>query len=171
MYRAQRLGLKYLTVSTVMFGAMIAFGLLSSIYYVYPTLLLNIFNFSSAKIVHRIMTPTAMVATALLLGAFVVMAGVYGLLYCASRLYDKAGLRTGKRLSYAALCAIAAAIVLSTPLHLWWKLLIAASCAAYLAIPPVTWRHLNRIHRGDTSHGSKPAQHADRALSGLFRRA
>lgn len=52
MYRAQQLGLKYLTASTVMFGAMIVFGLLSSIYYVYPTLLLNIFNFSSAKIVH-----------------------------------------------------------------------------------------------------------------------
>ena len=52
MYRAQRLGLKYLTASTVMFGAMIVFGLLSSIYYVYPTLLLNTFNFSSAKIVH-----------------------------------------------------------------------------------------------------------------------
>ena len=52
MYRAQRLGLKYLTASTVMFGAMVVFGLLSSIYYVYPTLLLNTFNFSSAKIVH-----------------------------------------------------------------------------------------------------------------------
>jgi nitric oxide reductase subunit B len=52
MYRSQRLGLKYLTASTVMFGAMIVFGLLSSIYYVYPTLLFNVFNFSSAKIVH-----------------------------------------------------------------------------------------------------------------------
>src|SRR5690242_1174184 len=52
MYRSQRIGLKYLTASTVMFGAMIVFGLLSSIYYVYPTLLFNVFNFSSAKIVH-----------------------------------------------------------------------------------------------------------------------
>ena len=52
MYRSQRLGLKYLTASTVMFGAMIAFGLLSSIYYILPGFLLNVFNFSSAKIVH-----------------------------------------------------------------------------------------------------------------------
>jgi nitric oxide reductase subunit B len=52
MYRAQRLGLKYLTASTVMFGAMIVFGLLSSMYYVHPGLLLNTFNFNSAKIVH-----------------------------------------------------------------------------------------------------------------------
>jgi len=117
------------------------------------------------------MTPAAMVITALLLGAFVVMAGVYGLLYCASRLYGQAALKTGSRLSYSALCAIAAAIVLFTPLHLGWKLLVAGSCAAYLAIPPLTWRHLNRIHRGDTSHGSKPGQHTDRTLPGLFRRA
>ncbi len=52
MYRAQRLGLRYLTASTAMLGAMIVFGLLSSLYYVHPTLLLNVFNFNSAKIVH-----------------------------------------------------------------------------------------------------------------------
>ena len=52
MYRSQRLGLRYLTASTVMFGVMIAFGLLSSIYYVRPGFLLNVFNFSTAKIVH-----------------------------------------------------------------------------------------------------------------------
>src|SRR5512135_1614769 len=52
MYRAQRLGLKYLSASTVMFGAMIAFGILSSIYYIRPGFLLNVFNFSTAKIIH-----------------------------------------------------------------------------------------------------------------------
>jgi nitric oxide reductase subunit B len=52
MYRAQRLGLKYLSASTVMFGAMIMFGILSSIYYVLPGFLLNVFNFSTAKIIH-----------------------------------------------------------------------------------------------------------------------
>src|SRR5690349_18259496 len=117
------------------------------------------------------MTPQAMVATALLLGAFVVMAGSYGLLYCASRLHDTAGLRIGRRLSSGALCAIAAAIVLFTPLHSWWKLLIVGSCGAYLVIPPITWRHLHRVHRGDRSNDSKRAQHYDRALAGLFRRA
>ena len=52
MYRSQRLGLKYLTASTVMFGAMVAFGVLSSIYYLWPGLLLNVFNFNTAKIIH-----------------------------------------------------------------------------------------------------------------------
>ena len=52
MYRSQRLGLKYLTASTVMFGAMVAFGVLSSIYYIWPGFLLNVFNFNTAKIIH-----------------------------------------------------------------------------------------------------------------------
>ncbi len=52
MYRSQRLGLKYLSASTVMFGAMVAFGLLSSIYYIRPGFLLNTFDFSTAKIIH-----------------------------------------------------------------------------------------------------------------------
>jgi multisubunit Na+/H+ antiporter MnhG subunit len=117
------------------------------------------------------MTPGSMVATALLLGAFVALAGAYGLLYCASRLYDKAGLRKATRVSYTILCIVAAAIILFTPLHAWWKMLVAASCGIYLAIPPVTWRYLNRLHRGDTSHGSQPPERADRDLFGLFRRA
>ena len=52
MYRAQRLGLRYLTASTVLFGAMILFGLLSSIYFIHPGFLLNVVDFSTAKIVH-----------------------------------------------------------------------------------------------------------------------
>jgi len=52
MYRSQHLGLKYLAASTVLFGAMIVFGLLSALYYVWPGFLLNVFNFSTAKIVH-----------------------------------------------------------------------------------------------------------------------
>ncbi len=52
MYRAQRLGLKYLAGSTVIFGAMVIFGLLSAIYYIRPGFLLDIFNFNSSKIIH-----------------------------------------------------------------------------------------------------------------------
>ncbi len=52
MYRSQALGLKYLTASTLLFGATVLFGLLSSIYFIQPGFLLNTFNFSSAKIVH-----------------------------------------------------------------------------------------------------------------------
>lgn len=95
------------------------------------------------------MTPRAMVATALLLGAFVAVAGTYGVLYCLARLQGRSALRTASALSSAALCAIAAALIVLTPLHLGWKALIAASCAAELALPPVTWRYLTRLHRGE----------------------
>jgi multisubunit Na+/H+ antiporter MnhG subunit len=117
------------------------------------------------------MTPGAMVATALLLGAFVAMAGAYGLLYCASRLYDKAVLRTATHLSSAALCIVATAVILFTPLHAWWKVLVVASCGIYLSIPPVTWRYLKRLHRGNRYHGPRSAKRANRHLFGLFRRA
>ncbi len=90
-----------------------------------------------------------MVATALLLGAFVAMAGTYGLLYCLAHLWDRSVLRNASLLSYAALCAITVALIAFTPLHFGWKVLIAASCAAYLVIPPITWRYLTKLHRGE----------------------
>lgn len=104
------------------------------------------------------MTPRAMLATALALGAFVAAAGAYGILYCAARLWRRRALKTASEASCSAMIAIAAAIVAFTPLHPGWKILIAASCAAYVAIPPVTWRYLNRLHRGErTSHDARPA--------------
>jgi uncharacterized membrane protein YgdD (TMEM256/DUF423 family) len=93
------------------------------------------------------MTPNQMIATAVLLGAFVIAAGAYGLLYCAARISDRKMIRTGGHLSYMGLCLIAFALVAFTPLHFGWKVLVAASCAIYLMIPPVTWRYLARLHR------------------------
>lgn len=92
------------------------------------------------------MTPHAMIATALMLGGFVAAAGTYGLLYCLYRLWRRPGLRTASFVSYGVLCALTAAILALTPLHFGWKILVAASCLAYLAIPPITWRHLQRLH-------------------------
>ena len=93
------------------------------------------------------MTPSAMLATSLLLGGFVTAAGAYALLYCAARMSDHKMLRAGGYASYAALCLIAFALVAFTPLHAGWKALIAMSCVAYLMIPPMTWRYLARLHR------------------------
>ena len=93
------------------------------------------------------MTPSAMLVTALLLGGFVAAAGAYGLLYCAARISEHKMLRAGGYLSYAGLCLIAFALVAFTPLNVGWKVLVAASCAVYLMIPPVTWRYLTRLHR------------------------
>ena len=118
------------------------------------------------------MTPAAMVATALLLGGFVATAGTYGLMYCLFRLWGKPALRVASYLSYGALCTIAGMLVALTPLHIGWKALIAASCMAYLAIPPITWRYLERLHRGErASHDPGFTQHVDRHSAGLLRRA
>ncbi|MGD0076410.1 MAG: hypothetical protein ABSD31_19065 [Candidatus Binataceae bacterium] len=118
------------------------------------------------------MTPRTMVATALLLGAFVAAAGMYGLFYCLSRLRNRRGLRIGSYLSYAALSVIAAMVVALTPLHAGWKVLVAASCIAYLVIPPVTWRYLTRLHREERkSHVARFTKRADRHFSDLLRRA
>lgn len=52
MYRSQRLSLRYFTAAIVLFGVMILFGLLSALYYLYPSMLFNTFNFSTSKILH-----------------------------------------------------------------------------------------------------------------------
>lgn len=116
------------------------------------------------------MNPHAMIATALMLGALVVAAGAYGLLYCLARMRASAMLDAASHASCVALVVLAAAIVASTPLHSGWKFLVAASAAAYIAIPPITWRYLNRLHRGDND-ASRLAEHAHRARTRLYRRA
>jgi hypothetical protein len=98
------------------------------------------------------MTPTALLATSGLLGLFVLAAGAYGVLYGVGRWRESRGLLTAAKLTYAALCLIVAVIMLATPLGPGWKLLIGVSALVYYAIPPVTWRHLNRTHR---DHGAE----------------
>jgi hypothetical protein len=98
------------------------------------------------------MTPQAFLAASGLLGLFVLAAGAYGVLYGVGRLQESRRLIKAAKVAYAALCAIVAAIVIATPLGFGWKLLIVASAAVYYAIPPITWRHLHRIHR---DHGAQ----------------
>ncbi|TAN02106.1 MAG: nitric-oxide reductase [Rhodanobacteraceae bacterium] len=52
MYRSQRLALHYFVSAVSLFGVMIAFGLLSSIYYLHPSMLFGVFNFNTSKILH-----------------------------------------------------------------------------------------------------------------------
>ena len=52
MYEAQKLGIKYLTAAVTLFGVMILFGLLSSLYYLFPGMLYNVFDFSMSKTLH-----------------------------------------------------------------------------------------------------------------------
>jgi peptidoglycan/LPS O-acetylase OafA/YrhL len=92
------------------------------------------------------MSEIGLLQTALLLGFYVALAGSYGLVYAIARLQDSSILH---RISFAlyGLHGLAAiAIVTWTPLHVGWKGLIVASSVAFLAIPPITWRFLQRTH-------------------------
>lgn len=93
------------------------------------------------------MTPGEMVLTALLLGLFVALAGCYGVLYCAGRLRANRALLYAAYAAYGMQAIVAAVLVLAGSLGECWKLLIAASCAVYLPIPPATWRYLENLHQ------------------------
>jgi len=117
-------------------------------------------------------TPDSVVTTALLLGAFVLLAGVYGLLYSLAVLLERPSLKSAGYFFYLVHFVVMLTIVFATPLGTWWKVLIAASSIAYLAIPPITWRYLTRIHRDEERlHDSKPARRAARTLAGMGRSA
>ncbi|TAN02105.1 MAG: hypothetical protein EPN40_01655 [Rhodanobacteraceae bacterium] len=92
------------------------------------------------------MTPTALLATALTMGLFVLAGGGYAVCYSIGRLRGRIGLvRAGVACwGVAALCALAIAVL--SPLETGWKLLILASALAYVAIPPMTWRYVEQLH-------------------------
>lgn len=93
------------------------------------------------------MSPVDMLATASLLGVFVLLAFCYGMLYGLGQLRSRRGLISAGYAVYGLQCLVAAAVLAFTPLLGWWKVVIALSCAAYLFIPPVTWRSLTALHR------------------------
>lgn len=93
------------------------------------------------------MTPLGMVVTSLLLGLFVMLAGCYGVLFCVGRLCANRTVVFAAYTAYGMQVIVVAALVLLTSLGVWWKLLIAASCAVYLPIPPATWHYLENLHQ------------------------
>jgi hypothetical protein len=96
-------------------------------------------------------SPTAFLATAFLLGALVLLAGAYGLLYALGRARAREALVRAGYASYAVLAAVAAVIVVATPLGWGWKALVAASSVAYFAIPRLAWSYLDALHRTQES--------------------
>jgi hypothetical protein len=98
------------------------------------------------------MHPVIFLLTSLSLGVMVLAAGGYALLYGAARFKNSRGLLILAGLAYGVLLLDAGALVLATPLASAWKLLIAVSALAYLGIPPVTWRYLQRTHRDEGAH-------------------
>ena len=92
------------------------------------------------------MSEISLLETALLLGLYVALAGSYGLVYAIARLQDASILHRISFILYGLHGLAAIAILAWTPLQLGWKGLIVASSAAFLAIPPITWRFLQRTH-------------------------
>jgi hypothetical protein len=117
-------------------------------------------------------TANALIPTALLLGAFVILAGAYGLLYSLAVLLDWPPVKFAGYVFYLLHFLVMLTIVVATPLGVWWKVLIAASAIAYLAIPPITWRYLTGIHQDQEGpHASKRARRAARTVAGMARGA
>jgi hypothetical protein len=92
------------------------------------------------------MSTPDLLQTALLLGVYVALAGLYGLLYAIARLATAPLMRGAAALAGTLHVLIGAAVVLWTPLAAPWKGLIVASSGAVLVIPPLTWRLLQRSH-------------------------
>jgi hypothetical protein len=92
------------------------------------------------------MSEIGLLQTALLLGLYLTLAGSYGLIYAIARLQGTSILYRISFILYGLHGLTAIAIIGLTPLQAGWKGLIVASSAAFLAIPPITWRFLQRTH-------------------------
>ena len=92
------------------------------------------------------MSELGLLETGLLLGLYVLLAGSWAVLYVVARLWGATRLWRAAAAFYGLHGLAAVAIIVRTPLGLGWKCLIAASSLAFLAIPPVAWRFLDRIH-------------------------
>jgi len=92
------------------------------------------------------MSTPDLLQTALLLGVYVALAGLYGLFYAIARLATAPLIRGAAAFAGTLHVLMGAVVVLWTPLGTPWKGLIVASSAAVLVIPPLTWRLLQRSH-------------------------
>jgi hypothetical protein len=95
------------------------------------------------------MTPSGVIATALLLGLIVLAGGAYGACYGMGRLRASRPWMVTGYLCYALQAALVLAVCLLTALTVTWKVFVGLSGLAYLAIPPMAWRYLETLHRAE----------------------
>jgi hypothetical protein len=81
----------------------------------------------------------------------VALAGSYGLSYALARLRGAGRFPPVPLLIYGLHGASAILIVAWSPLQAGWKGMLVASSAAFLAIPPITWRFLEQTHQTEVS--------------------
>ena len=87
-----------------------------------------------------------LVETALWLGLLILLAGCYGALYGIGRLAARRDVLLAGFACYGLQCVLALAIVSLAPLAAAWKGVLVVFTAGFLAIPPLTWRLLERTH-------------------------
>jgi hypothetical protein len=92
-----------------------------------------------------------MLWTSLMLGAFVLLAGCYGVLYCLGRLRASRTLRRAAVAAYL-LQGVTTGLLTLSALDFWWKALLLASFVGYLPVPPLTWRFLENLHTPGEQH-------------------
>lgn len=92
------------------------------------------------------MSATALLPTAIMLGIYVLCAGCYGLTYAMGRLRESRTVILSAFGFYGIQGVMTILLVALTPLAWGWKLFLVLSFAVYAAIPPITWRHLERTH-------------------------
>ena len=85
----------------------------------------------------------------MLLGLYVLLAGLWGVLYGVARLWHRAIFRGTAAAVYGLHGFVALAVVMRTPLGVGWKVLVLAASLVFLAIPPVAWRFLQHIHQNE----------------------
>jgi len=90
--------------------------------------------------------------TAPFLGAYVLLAGLYGVAYCFYRLEVWPAGRVVSLSLFALHASVAAGIIVWAPLALPWKVLIAASSAVIFVIPSLTWKFLEHTHLSEGGH-------------------
>lgn len=84
--------------------------------------------------------------TAIMLGIYVLMAGLYGLAYTMGRLHHSRAVQWSGYGFYGVQGVMTVLLLALTPLAVGWKVFLVASFAVYAVIPPATWRHLERTH-------------------------
>lgn len=92
------------------------------------------------------MMSLGLIDTALLLGAFVLLAGGYGLFYSVGKLRQSRNWIHAGYVCYFLQVVITLLIVMFAPLGVGWQLLIIASCVACFKIPPMAFSYLELTH-------------------------
>jgi hypothetical protein len=87
------------------------------------------------------------VGASMLLGAFVLFAGGYGILYTLGQIRRRQSWIYAGYVCYFAQIIVTIAICLLTPLGIGWQVLIIAGCVACFRIPPLTFAYLELSHR------------------------